>query len=223
MASVNNRLAIRALAAPAGQRERNKAEKLRRIRRAARELFLEKGYDNTTTRAIARRAGVGLGTLFTYAADKRDLLFLICNDELELVAATAFANVPASPALVDQLIALFREFYTFFARQPKLGRFVLRELTFYVAGPSAARFQGHRTRVLIRLAELVAAAKRAGKITARDSNTVIAHAIFALYSAEIRRWLEQGGDAPKPAPGLRQLRRMLDLLVSGLGPPAAPP
>ena len=34
-----------------GLRERSKARKLGNIRRAARELFIEKGYDATTTRA----------------------------------------------------------------------------------------------------------------------------------------------------------------------------
>mgnify|MGYP000601076020 CR=1 FL=1 len=34
-----------------------------------------------TTRAIAGRAHVGLGTLFNYADDKRDLVFLIFNEE----------------------------------------------------------------------------------------------------------------------------------------------
>jgi len=66
-----------------GLRERNKADKLKRIREAATELFLEKGYDNTTTRAIAHRAGVGMGTVFVYAPTKRDLLFLIVNDDLQ--------------------------------------------------------------------------------------------------------------------------------------------
>ena len=48
-----------------GQRERNKRDKLRRIKAAAWELFLDKGYDATTTREIAVKAGVGLGTVFS--------------------------------------------------------------------------------------------------------------------------------------------------------------
>src|SRR5258707_6733633 len=64
-----------------GQRERNKRDKLLRIKNAAQELFVSKGYDDTTTREIAVRAGVGMGTVFTYAANKRDLLFLIANDD----------------------------------------------------------------------------------------------------------------------------------------------
>ena len=82
------------------QRERNKLDKLRRIKAAARELFLEQGYDNATTREIARRAEVGLGTLFSYASDKRDLLFLIYNDMQEALTRTAFSARRSSQAIV---------------------------------------------------------------------------------------------------------------------------
>jgi hypothetical protein len=47
---------------PIGLRERNKSEKLQRIRNAARALFMKGGYDDTTMRDIARRAEVGFGT-----------------------------------------------------------------------------------------------------------------------------------------------------------------
>ena len=49
-----------------GKRERNKQDKLLRIKAAARDLFISRGYDETTTREIALRAGVGMGTVFTY-------------------------------------------------------------------------------------------------------------------------------------------------------------
>jgi hypothetical protein len=69
--------------APRGRRERNKEDKLRRIKQAARKLFVANGYDEASTRQFATRAGVALGTLFLYAANKRHLLFLAVNDELE--------------------------------------------------------------------------------------------------------------------------------------------
>lgn len=202
-----------------GLRERNKAQKMRKIRQAARELFIEKGYDDTTTREIARRAGVGLGTLFTYAADKRDLLFLIFNDELEEVAATAFEEVPPNSAFVDQLVHIFREFYVFFARQPHLARFMLREQTFYTAGPEAQRFQGHRERILLRLAKPIDAAKSRRQIASREDSITIARAIFSIYAAEIRSWLSQEESEIDLGSGLASLRRMLQLLINGLKPP----
>ena len=77
-----------------GRRERNKADKLRRIKEAAYRLFSEKGYDQTTTREISADAGVALGTIFTYASDKRDLLFLIFNDRQDELRQVSFAAIP---------------------------------------------------------------------------------------------------------------------------------
>src|ERR1700721_3809166 len=72
-----------------GLREQNKLEKSQRIRIAARELFSKHGYDSATLRQIAKRAHVGLGTVFNYAQDKRDLVFLIFNEELAAVTDRA--------------------------------------------------------------------------------------------------------------------------------------
>ncbi|MGH6973008.1 MAG: TetR/AcrR family transcriptional regulator [Stellaceae bacterium] len=199
-----------------GLRERSKARRLGNVRRAARELFVEKGYDATTTRAIAKRAGVGLGTLFTYAADKRDLLFLIFNDELIELAAQAFAPSSSAPALADRLVAVFHDFYAYFARQPNLARFLLRELTFYTHGPEAHRFQTHRDRIVAGVAAVVARARVDGIITAASDDMLVARAIFDIYSAEVRRWLADDQNEPNLAHGLMALRRVLQVLVDGL-------
>ena len=76
-ASANKRKAVDRDASATGRRERNRQDKRERIRDAAEDLFNECGYDAATTRDIAHRAGVSLGTLFNYADDKRDLIFLI--------------------------------------------------------------------------------------------------------------------------------------------------
>lgn len=201
-----------------GLRERSKARRLGNIRRAARELFVEKGYDATTTRAIAKRAGVGLGTLFTYAADKRDLLFLIFNDELIELAAQAFAQSSSAPALADRLVAVFHDFYAYFARQPNLARFLLRELTFYTHGPEARRFQTHRDQIVAGVAAVVARARADGIIAAAGDDMLVARAIFDIYSAEVRRWLADDQNEPNLAHGLAALRRVLQVLVDGLQP-----
>ena len=87
-----------------GQREKNKIEKLQRIREAARELFVKKGFDETTTREIAVRAGVGIGTVFTYAENKRDLLFLVANDDLDEVTRRAEASVSDDASCLENFL-----------------------------------------------------------------------------------------------------------------------
>ncbi len=199
-----------------GLRERNKAEKLQKISRAARQLFNRRGYDATTLRQIAAKADVGLGTLFSYATDKRDLLFLIVNDDIEAMNRAAFADAPRDGALLDRLIGIFRRFFEFFGQQPNLSRIILKELTFYAAGPQAQRFQRGRAEVLKRLAEIVAEAQRQGRIGSSEDARQIAYTIFSIYAAEIREWL--GGAEPDLEQGLDALRRHFRLLIAGLDP-----
>ena len=133
-----------------GLRARNKLDKLRRIKDAAQRLFIAKGFDDTTMREIAVRAGVGLGTIFLYAKDKRDLLFLTINEPLEHITQQAEGAVDPAAPLVDNLLAIAKLHYRFFGEQPALARLALREMIFYDSGAQAASFQKTRER-LIRL------------------------------------------------------------------------
>src|SRR4051795_5612038 len=46
-----------------------------RLKRAALELYLERGYDNVTVTQIAERAGLTRRSYFRYFPDKREVLF----------------------------------------------------------------------------------------------------------------------------------------------------
>lgn len=199
-----------------GLRERNKADKLQRIRNAARVLFIEKGYDGTTMRDIARHADVGFGTLFTYASDKRDLLFLIFNDDLDNVVDTALERASAQRFFLEQLIAYFSTFYAFFLPQPELSRVVLREMTFYLKGRQAEQFQASTGRLIEHLALLTEAAQRARTLATPEAPHIIARALLSTFAQELRRWI--AADDPQMADGLARLRRMLTLQITGLEP-----
>ncbi len=55
---------------------------------AARELFLEQGYEQTTMNNIAQRAGVAQGTFYIYFSSKQDVLMAIMQELLEAVCGT---------------------------------------------------------------------------------------------------------------------------------------
>lgn len=196
------------------RRARNKSDKLRRIKAAARELFLKKGFDDTTMREIARRAEVGLGTLFSYAADKRDLLFLIYNDEQDYLNRESSDRIKKSRSFFAKLIAVFSVYYRFGAEQPTFMRYVLRELTFYTSGHQATRFRKGRDAIISRVEAVVADGKKRGELRSREKNETIARVLFAIYQAEIRRWLMH--DSPRAASGLHSLRRALRIPMEGL-------
>lgn len=197
-----------------GRRERNKQDKQARLKAAARALFTTRGYDQATTRDIARAAGIGMGTLFTYARDKRDLLFLIFNDELEALAGAGFRDVPEQAPLATQLAGFFAPFYDFFAGQPDLARFMLRELEFYQSGPQAQRFRAARELLLVQLASRLGDWQRAGRIAADASVQDGARAVLALFAALVRDALEQ--PAPDMAASLATLERLYAMLLRGL-------
>lgn len=81
-----------------GLRETNKQDKRERLSRAAHELFSEQGFDSTTMRQIAERAGIGVGTIFLYARDKQGLLFLLFSEAVLGVEQQAFATLPTAGA-----------------------------------------------------------------------------------------------------------------------------
>lgn len=78
--------------------EQNKQEKERLLYRAAYELFSDKGIQETSISAIAKKAGVGKGTFYLYFKDKYDVLErivmrksnLILNQAYQKTSQTAF-------------------------------------------------------------------------------------------------------------------------------------
>jgi len=192
----------------------NKADKQRRIQDAARELFGTQGFDNTSTREIASVAGVGLATLFLYASDKRDLLFLAANDDLEALTRTAFAEVDYSSPLLSQLIESFGFFFRFYNKNRLFSRDLLRELTFFTSGHQSIRFQVTRRATIASVARLVAQARSSGRVNCIFSDEDVAEAIFYIFAADVRRWL--GQEKSTITSGLNHLKTLLSVVLCGL-------
>jgi AcrR family transcriptional regulator len=202
-----------------GLRERNKLDKLRRIKTAAAELFASKGFDATTTLEIAERAGVGEGTVFLYTQDKRDLLFQICMDELEQTRIKGFAKVKAKMPLLEQLLVPETVMYRQLAKNIPLGRIFFSELTF-CSGSQAGRLRESRARNIGRIARLILAAEQAGSIRCEEDSTFVARHIFFSSQSAMRSWI--AGPSPKVAEGIEDLRRLYTLHLRALNPtPAA--
>src|SRR5437773_6156824 len=92
---------------PAGRRAQNKAAIRKRIVTAALSLFQTKGFDATTTKAIARKAGIAEGTVFNYFATKEDIALHFFSQELDHAIAAVRGNPRLAKApLQEKLFAL---------------------------------------------------------------------------------------------------------------------
>jgi AcrR family transcriptional regulator len=202
-----------------GPRERNKLEKRVRIKAAARRMFIKKGYEAATTREIATLADVGIGTVFVYAKDKRDLLMMIVNDDLDELNTRALAGIEMDAPLLDQVVTFFQKRYQYWASEPCISRPAVQETFDFLSvsserGEETVRFYSRRARVLNMLSELVAAKQRMGEISSADPADLIASLLMTIYLTEVRRWLT--AEVPNVRTGLARLRKMLGLALRGV-------
>jgi AcrR family transcriptional regulator len=86
---------------PASRAENKKAIK-ERIVKAALTLFQTKGFDQTTTKAIARKAGIAEGTVFNYFKSKDDIALHFFEQEVDQAMAAVRDNPRLKKAPLEE-------------------------------------------------------------------------------------------------------------------------
>ena len=170
---------------------------------AAADEFAEHGLDASVA-DIARRAGVGKGTVFRHFAAKDDLIAAILIDRMEELSTLGEGLIEA-----DHAGEALREFLTAAARQRQE-----RDLSFLAeASESMAQVTLARNRMLEALDRLVDRARNAGAV--RDDIT--GTDVFLLMCAPNY----VAGYVPNASPDL--WRRYLAVIFDGLRPEGAHP
>ncbi len=157
---------------------------------AAVKLFIENGFHKTTTRQIARAAGISIGSLYEYIATKEDVLYLVCDAihaDIEKGVAQALARAKEGR---NPLVEVIREYFKVCHRMNDLILLVYQETQSLpskwqrVILENEIRITGIFTEVL---ADLVAAGKLP-PISARRLD-LVAHNISVLgHMWTFRRW-----------------------------------
>ncbi|MBL8578047.1 MAG: TetR/AcrR family transcriptional regulator [Mesorhizobium sp.] len=94
-----------------GLRERQRADRHRRILEAGASLFRQAGYEGAKIEAIAADAGVSVGTIYNYYRNKGDILVAIVSMEVNEVLNAGRGVVAMPPAnvadAIDTLIGIY--------------------------------------------------------------------------------------------------------------------
>ena len=99
-----------------GRRAQKKEDVRRRILEAALTLFQRNGFDETTTKQIARRARIAEGTLFNYFPIKDDIALYFLEREVEhAIAAVRGDRRLVKAPLEEKLFALVQAQIDFLA------------------------------------------------------------------------------------------------------------
>ena len=162
-------------------RERRKAETRQRIQEAARTLIAQNGFDGTTMRALAREAGVGVGTIGLHFRDKTSLLFSSFFDDIDEVSRRAIASAPGDAPLEEQFRHMLRTMYGYYGGNTLFLRTVVKEALF-AGGEWKARFDTQLEESLGKVAALVERRKAVGEVRADVSGLRVARVCWSLYA-----------------------------------------
>jgi AcrR family transcriptional regulator len=171
-----------------------------RLREAAMELYVERGFEQTTVAEIAQRAGLTARTFFRYFADKREVLFA-GSALLEEQMVSALEGTPDSATPMEAIAAALD------AAAVMLGerRDYSRQRQSVIAANAELR-----ERELIKMASLSAALAdglhRRG--VADPDARLAAEAGIAVFRVAFERWVGESDDRAL----LQVIRASLDQL-----------
>jgi AcrR family transcriptional regulator len=174
-----------------GKRIENKEKTRRAILQAALDLFAEKGFYHTTTRAISRKAKIAEGTLFNYFETKEDLALYFFEQELEQIVdwyrqdrRIQKAALPEKLfAIIHRLLERLQPYEEF------IGAVYLRALQpSSRLSPLSLKAQEHNLRYLRFIRELLAEAEAGGEIPKLGDLGAYGFGLFHL--AVITHWLQ---------------------------------
>lgn len=185
-----------------------------RILDAAAELFAERGYAATTTRAIAERAGVNEVTLFRRFENKAGVLRAIGQRFAERSSERAMRELPDPEDARATLLAIARHEI---GESVANGGVALRLAFDARSVPEVAELLGEGPRRnLEALAAYMADRQAAGQLRDDIAPEVLAEAFFSLTSSFVMYRMVMGFlDATEDVAGDKTIEQLLDLFWSG--------
>lgn len=115
---------------PKTARQQQKDKTRDTILSVSKQLFLESGFENTTTRQIADKAGVALGTIFAHFRDKHQLLRELLASDVDHVRREARSTLEKQAGSVDAMIHYARHLYAYYQSHWTLSQVLLKEAIF---------------------------------------------------------------------------------------------
>jgi AcrR family transcriptional regulator len=198
-----------------GQREAQKEATRLRVLEAARALFEEVGYEEATIRAIAVRAGVSVGSVFTGFASKADILGEVMQARLgELYAEIERLAPHLRGSSADRCRSLFAFYYAFETRRLRLFlAFMAASYDWRATAGSMGFGTNRRLRAMLR--DCLAEGVSRGDVRADADLELAVDMLLAAYAWNYR---VAGGHDGDVGALTAQMDRQIGLIFQGLAP-----
>lgn len=179
--------------------ERRQVFRLPRERRvsdlmaAARTVFSEKGYQDTSTAEIAERAGVVEGTIYRYFSNKRDLLIKVVEAWYDEMISDYDEQLSHISGTWNRLRFLIWKHLSVIHAEPALCRFMFTELRADPDYRSTTVFQLNRAYTR-RMIEIIDAAMKSGEFRSDIPTRMVRDLVFGGVEHHTWSYLRGEGD-----------------------------
>lgn len=197
---------------PASLRAQSKLKTRRRVLDAARQLFMERGYEAATIRDIAGAAGLSTGAVFASFVDKTDLFNAVMAEDFQRqVEALRQAARPDAKA-DEAVLAIFEAGYRLHSAQlPLLQAAVSLSWSHGLGGEF-----GDRPSYVLALQALTDALERGaerGELKAGTDLRLAAELLWDAYVSNFRRALFDGWTVDRL---IERMGKQIQMVLAGL-------
>lgn len=123
---------------------RRKQESRRKLLRAARKLFVERGFHQTRPQDISKLAGVGHGTFYLHFADKLDCFLAFATEAVDELDAMIADRVGVEADLEIVIAKVIRAITDYASANPGVLAAAMTDVAFLVPQESSAQLPAER-------------------------------------------------------------------------------
>ncbi|MFD2750928.1 TetR/AcrR family transcriptional regulator [Virgibacillus siamensis] len=200
--------------------EKNMTPKQIEIIRAAIELISEKGYYNTSTSEIAKRAGVAEGTIFRHYKTKKELLVEIVTPVITNFAAPMFAEKFVDQVFrtdfahfKDLMYVFIKNRFEFAQSNIPLLKIVMQELAFHPEIQDAYK-KVFKEKVYPAFNQTLDFYKEKGELQNLPNETMIRLIVPTIIGFMITRFILQ---PDKDWDDEAEIRKLITVIMGGVG------
>ncbi len=199
-------------------REQKKQQTRQAIMQAAVKLFSEKGFEKTSIEELAREAGIGKGTIYSYFQTKTDILHAFCEDELDCLHQELTGNADKEIPILQQMVAIYMSEFKLITENREFGRLFMQQ-TAFPRDVDLERHLANEDNYFKLLFPLLEKAQERGELRSDLELLYITGHFYGLYLLLVSAWFTGRIQTEEAEFALETLFRQA---MEGLQPPSQP-
>ncbi len=185
-------------------REEKKKKTRKAIVTAAVRLFDQKGFEKTSIEELAREAGIGKGTIYTYFQNKTEIFYAFCEEQLEFIHLELASKTDPNAPIIEQVMTVFMGEFLHVTQNREFGRIFMQKVLF-PAEVDKDSFEELDNRWLDLLFSINKRAQDRNELRKDIDLLYLAGHFYGLYILVVSAWYSGRIETEEVSKGMRQL------------------